>query len=263
MAKPTDQTAPAQTVPALERALSLFELLAEARRGLSLSEISRRLDIPKSSAHLIVTTLERRGYLQRHAQTGHFCFGLKLVSLTRTALASLDLRETARPFLLSLTRQTGLTAHLAVLEESEAVIIDKIEAPGLLKVATWVGRRMDVNCTGVGKALIAYASDEELASLLGGRALPRHNHRTVTSLMKLKQELRLVRRRGYSFDNEEDEVGLRCLGAPILSAGGRAVAALSLAGTTAQIPLHRVSALAEAVKEAAASIAAQLPPRDE
>lgn len=248
-----------QTVPALERALSLFELLAQTRRGLSLSEISRRLGIPKSSAHLIVTTLERRGYLQRNAQTGHFCFGLKLVSLTRTALASLDLREVARPFLLDLSKRTGLTVHLAVLEGSEAVIIDKIEAPGLLKVATWVGRRMDANCTGVGKALIAWLPDEELDALFSGRPLPRHNHRTITSLARLKQDLRLARKRGYSFDNEEDEIGLRCLGAPILSHDNRAIAALSVAGTTAQIPLQSVAALAEAVKDAASNIAARLP----
>jgi DNA-binding IclR family transcriptional regulator len=252
-----------QTVPALERALSLFELLSQARRGLSLSEISRRLGIPKSSAHLIVTTLERRGYLQRNTQTGHFCFGLKLVSLTRTAMASLDLREVARPFLLDLSKRTGLTVHLAVLEGSEAVIIDKIEAPGLLKVATWVGRRMDTNCTGVGKALIAWLPDEELNALFSGCPLPRHNHRTITSLDKLKQELRLARKRGYSVDNEEDEIGLRCLGAPILSHDNRAIAALSVAGTTAQIPLQSVAALAEAVKDTAANITAQLPHQNE
>src|SRR5690242_6660482 len=115
------------SVPSIDRALAVFELLAQSRGGFSVSEISRKLTLPKSSVHLMIGTLERRGYLQRHALSGKYCFGLKLVSLSRTALENLDLREEAKPHLQALMRKTGLTVHMAVLERNEAVIIEKIE----------------------------------------------------------------------------------------------------------------------------------------
>src|SRR5215472_17092606 len=120
----------AYSVPSIERALTVLEFLAQSRRGYSISELSRRLGIPKSSTHLILTTLERRGFLQKNSQTGRYCFGLQLVSLSRSALENLDLREEAKPFLQSLMQETGLTVHLAVLERNEAVIIEKVEGPG-------------------------------------------------------------------------------------------------------------------------------------
>lgn len=246
------------SVPALERALTVLECLAQSRTGFSLSELSRKLGLPKSSVHLLVTTLESRGYLQKNSQTGKYCFGLKLVSLSRTALESLELREEARPFLEALMKKTGLTVHMAVLERNEAVIIEKIEAPGLIKVATWIGRRMDVNCTGAGKALIAFLSDEEFETQIRGRGLAKHNDNTIVSINKLKRELMRIRELGYALDDEEDEIGLRCVGAPIFDSSSRVVAAISVAGTTSQIPIERVEAIAEVLKQTAATISSHL-----
>jgi DNA-binding IclR family transcriptional regulator len=245
-------------VPSIERALTVLEFLAHSRRGFSISEMSRRLGIPKSSTHLILTTLERRGFLQKNTQTGRYCFGLQLVSLSRSALENLDLREEAKPFLQSLMRKTGLTVHLAVLERNEAVIIEKVEAPGLLKLATWIGRRLDVNCTGVGKALIAFLPEDEFDRLIRAKSFARHNDRTIISISAMKRELAGVRQLGYAFDDEEDEVGLRCVGAPIFDANQKTVAAVSVAGTTSQIPVERVSALATTVKQAAEELSARL-----
>lgn len=245
-------------VPSIERALTVLEFLAQSRRGFSISEMSRRLGIPKSSTYLILTTLERRGFLQKNTQTGRYCFGLQLVSLSRSALENLDLREEAKPFLQSLMRKTGLTVHLAVLERNEAVIIEKVEAPGLLKLATWIGRRLDVNCTGVGKALIAFLPEDELDRLSRAKSFARHNDRTIISISAMKRELAGVKQLGYAFDDEEDEVGLRCVGAPIFDTSQKTVAAVSVAGTTSQIPVERVSALAGTVKQAAEEISARL-----
>jgi len=248
----------AYAVPSIERAITVLEFLAQSRRGFSVSEMSRRLGIPKSSTHLILNTLERRGFLQKNTQTGRYCFGLRLVSLSRSALENLDLREEAKPFLQSLMRKTGLTVHLAVLERNEAVIVEKVEAPGLLKLATWIGRRLDVNCTGVGKALIAFLPEDEFEQVIRAKGFPRHNDRTITSTSALKRELAEVRQLGYAFDDEEDEIGLRCVGAPIFDAHQRTVAAVSVAGTTSQIPLELVPALAGTVKQAAEAISERL-----
>ena len=246
------------SVPALERALSVLQCLGDSKRGFSISEIGRRLKIPKSSAHLILTTLGRRGFLQRNTQTGRYHLGLQLVSLSRSALENLDLREEAKPFLRSLMQESGFTVHMAVLERDEAVIIEKVEAPGLVRLASWIGRRLDVNCTGVGKVLLAFLPEDELDHLLRTKEFARHNSRTIISKHALRRELKRVKQLGYALDNEEDEPGVRCIGAPVFDENGKAVAAISVAGTTSQIGIDRVPNLARQVKRAAGSISVRL-----
>jgi DNA-binding IclR family transcriptional regulator len=246
------------SVPAIERALSVLQCLGDSKRGFSISEIGRRLKIPKSSAHLILTTLGRRGFLQRNTQTGRYHLGLQLVSLSRSALENLDLREEAKPFLRSLMQESGFTVHMAVLERDEAVIIEKVEAPGLVRLASWIGRRLDVNCTGVGKVLLAFLPEDELDHLLRTKEFARHNSRTIISKHALRRELKRVKQLGYALDNEEDEPGVRCIGAPVFDENGKAVAAISVAGTTSQIGIDRVPNLARQVKRAAGSISVRL-----
>lgn len=245
-------------VPALERALTVLESLAQSRKGYSASELSRRLNLPKSSVHLILRTLERRGYLQKQAAGGRYRFGMKLVALGRTALDGVELRDEARPALAALVTKTGLTVHMGVLERSEIVIIERVESTSPVRVVSWVGRRMDLNSTAIGKALIAYLPEAEFEVQVRPSHLSRHNERTIGTMTALRRELDRVLQRGYSTCDEEDEVGVRCVGAPILNAGGHSVAAISVAGTTLQIPVERIPELGEQVKAAAAEISARI-----
>lgn len=245
-------------VPAVERAFRIMELVAQSKRGLSLSDISRNLRLPKSSAHLILQSLESLGYLQKDAQKGSYRFGLKLVSLSRTALENLDLREIARPLMQRLARETALTVHLAILERGEAVIIEKVEAPGVLQLATWVGRRLDVNCTGVGKALIAFLPEEEFDKQIRPGTLPRHNEHSIVSVQTLKKRLVEVRKLGYAFEDEEDEIGVRCIGAPVFNSAGRPIAAVSVSGPITRVPLAHVPVLGKKVTRVTSAISANL-----
>jgi DNA-binding IclR family transcriptional regulator len=244
-------------VPSVSRAMKILELLAQSQRGLTLSDISRRLGLPKSSTHVLIKTLELNGYLKNSKLTGRYCFGLRLVSLSNMALENLDLREQARPFLQELMLRTRLNVHLAILEGAEAVIIEKIEAPGMLRLATWVGRRLDANSSAVGKALLAFA-EEECTHRFTLRPLARNNKNTITSPERLARELKKVRQLGYAFEDEEGEIGFRCIGAPVYDAANRAIAAISVAGTTSQIFDDRERELAAMVKLAALQISAHL-----
>src|SRR5262249_11845934 len=141
----------------------------------------------------------------------------------------------AAPHLQDLMRRTQLTVHMAVLTEHEAVLIGKLDPFEGMPKATWIGKRMDVNCTGLGKALIAYLPEPELDRIIRTHGLPRHNENTIHSPKKLKENLARVVRLGYALDDEEDELGLRCIGVPILNASGRAIAAVSVAGTSSEI----------------------------
>ena len=240
------------------RAMKILELLAQSQRGLTLADVSRKLSVPKSSAHVLMRTLEDLGYLKSSGSKGKYSVGLKLVGLSNVALENLDLREQARGFLQDLVVRTKLTAHLAILEGVDAVIIEKFDAPGMLRLATWVGKRLDANSSGVGKALLAFAHEETYDLQLKRKSLARNNRNTIATPEGLRRELNKTRALGYAFEDEEGEIGFRCIGAPLFGAAGDAVAAISIAGTTSQIPNARVASLAATVKETAAQISRHL-----
>jgi DNA-binding IclR family transcriptional regulator len=246
-----------KSVSSLERALLVLESLAASRNGLSLSELSRKLALPRSSTHCLLITLERQGYLLRNEQSGRYLFGMKLFSLANMAMSGLSLRKQASPNLRALMESTGLTVHMAILEQNEAVIVEKIESPYQLRLGTWVGKRMGVHCTAVGKALISHWTEEEIDRLIK-YGLPRYNENTIVSSRKLKNDLSKVRELGYSVDDEEDTIGSRCVGAPIFDHTERVVASISVAGFSNQINSQTFYALADKVKKGAATISQTL-----
>lgn len=253
------------SVPAVERAFDLMELLAHSTNGLSLSQLVESSNLPKSSIHCLLLTLERKGYLHRSAQTGRYMFGTKLFAMANTSLGGLPIREKAAPYLMQLMQQTGLTVHMGVLDRYEAVLVAKYNPPGSAGLATWRGKRMEVHCTGIGKALGAYMTDESLLELYRLRKFPRHNENTISSLRRLKEEFAKIRERAYSIDDEEDEIGWRCLGSPVYDPTGTPVAAVSVAGTIHQIRPDNLPRLAEILKTCTASISyswGYLPPEE-
>jgi len=249
------------TVPALERGLAILELVSKSRNGLTFSQVSSRLDFPKSSIHCLLVTFERLGYLQRLEGSGRYVADLNLLRIASAASYGITLRQKASPVLAQLTQQTGLTAHLAVLENGEALLIAKVEPSATPPVATWIGKRIDYHCTSLGKALIAWLSDQEIARLTKERHMLRHNENTISTLARLKEDLMRIRRLGYSVDNEEEEIGVRCIGAPVLGATGRVEAAVSVSGTIDQILEDDISRVGGLVKAAAFEMSQRLNPQ--
>lgn len=246
------------SVPSLERALNILEVLADSHRGLTLSNLAARTRLPKSSVHSLLLTLERTSYLHRSEVTGRYMFGTKLFSLATKSISRLELKEQALPFLLPLARDSGLTVHLAIPERGTAILIEKIDPPGLIRLATWPGKQMDLHCTGVGKALLAYLPKNEVLDLVRGSGLPQHNSKTISSAKRLGEELAHIRQQGYSYDDEEDELGLRCIGAPVFDRNRVCIAGISIAGTTAQIHPDNLDALARRLRQVADAISFQM-----
>jgi DNA-binding IclR family transcriptional regulator len=240
----------AQRVPAVLRGLQILELLAGDKKRWTTSEVSRKLKIPKSTTSYLLHTLLASGYLVRE-EDGLYRLGMKLLALGGQALRGLELREVALPSLRHLTLDTQTTAHLAVLEGSEAVYIEKVPSPGFIQIDTWVGRRMPLHSTSVGKVLLAFLPSAEGEMLFQSIGLRRFTSRTIVSLPRLKQELQRVRESGVAIDNEENTPGVRCIAAPIFRDDGAVLAALSLTGPSQQVTEERVGRIAEKVKEAA------------
>ncbi|MEX2661670.1 MAG: IclR family transcriptional regulator [Vicinamibacterales bacterium] len=256
-AGPGGSAAATKSVPAVERALLIFQELSKHGAGVTLSELVRRLGLPRSSIHCHLLTLERLGYLHKDEETGRFLFGLQFFSLANRAVAGLGLRRISGPHLYALMRKTGMTVHMGVLDRHEAVLIEAIDSPYSSRIGTWVGRRMPVHCTAIGKALIASWGDEQIERLIG-HGLTRYNDNTIASASSLKAHLARTRELGYSVDDEEEAIGLRCIGVPVRDGRGQIVAAISVAGRTDQIDGERFATLAEEVKAAARVISQQL-----
>jgi DNA-binding IclR family transcriptional regulator len=248
----------ASPATAVERALNILEAAAHRRDGLTNSEISRKLGIPKSSASYILRTLERRGYLRREAETGRYRLGLKILSLGGDVQANLDIADVALPFMRALVERIHMTVHLAVLDQGEAVYIEKVEAPGFFKVNTWVGRRMFLHSTSVGKCLLAWLPKHEVEALVKQQGLKKRTPKTITTMNKLLSDLEKVKLEGYAVDDEENSLGARCLGAPVFDVTGSVVAALGASGTLTQVDEASMPRIAESLKEAARRISRQL-----
>jgi DNA-binding IclR family transcriptional regulator len=206
----------------------------------------------------MLNALEGERCVQKDARSGKYRFGFRLVGLSRAAVENLQIREVARPLLISLMLSTGLPIHLTVLEYGQAIIIEKIEAPGQGLIGTWPGKAMDVNSTAAGKALIAFLSPEELDKQVKTRTFVKHNQKTISTFTQLKEHLAKVRELGYAVDDEEDELGARCVGAPIFDGTGKPVAAISVVGRTNQISRDDLRHLGTVVKRCAATISSHL-----
>ena len=248
----------ASPATAVERALNILEAAAQRRDGLTNSEISRKLGIPKSSASYILRTLERRGYLRRDAESGRYRLGLKILSLGGDAQGNLDIADVSLPFMRALGEKIRMTVHLAVLDQGEAVYVEKVEAPGFFKVNTWVGRRMFLHSTSVGKCLMAWLPKQDVEMIVKQHGLKKRTPKTITSVTKLLAELEHVKQSGYAVDDEENSLGARCLGTPIFDAMGNVIAALGASGTITQVDEASMPRMIEALKETARRITRQL-----
>jgi len=242
-------------VPAIDRAFDLLELLADRCGSLSLSEISRSLHIPKSSAHYLVHTLVTRGYLQQMPNGRNYSSGSRLaVILGNQSLRRYQLRNICAPYLRRLATNFALTAHAAVLDESEGVIIDKEEWSSGRQVSSYLGRHFDLHCTALGKALIVQLSEAEVEGLFQNRGFPRHNSKTIFSLKTLKLELEKVRAKGYAVNDEEHTVGVRAIAAPVPNHLGQVVAAISLHGPIGSIPTSKIASVGNEICSVARDI---------
>jgi IclR family acetate operon transcriptional repressor len=183
---------------------------------------------------------------------------MKVLNLSRAALSGVDMREAALPIMRHLVDRIHITTHLAILDHREAVYVEKVEAPGFIKMNTWIGRRMEVHSTAVGKALLAYLDPKERDSILGHRGLKKLTTHTITNPSRLLQELARVRQLGYAVDDEENSLGARCVGAPIFNAEGRVEAAIASTGTVNDVPRDAVPHVADMVKEAGRRISHQI-----
>ncbi len=245
------------TMNSVQRSFAILEFLNASRRGWNISELSRKLDMPKSSTHVLINVLSGLGYIQQVQLSNRFQLSPKLYGLGRRALHATPLSEIVLPHLHWLVQQTSLTAHAGILEKHHVVFIQKVDGHGMVKFDTYIGKCSPLHCTSLGKALLSWQTPETLESMLSKYAFDRFTRRTIVSLSGFRSELQQVREQGFAVDNEEEELGVRCVASPIV-VDGVAVGAVSVTGTVTQIPPESVAAVGEKLRIAAWHITAQL-----
>jgi IclR family acetate operon transcriptional repressor len=210
----------------------------------------------KSTAHRYLTTLEELGVVERDDRD---CFrlGLRLIELAATFLSGQDLQNVSEPFLLQLAAQTQETVHLAVPFADEVVYIAKIDSPHAIRMASHIGARVPLYCTSLGKAILACCTPDRVEEIIG-RGLPARTPRTVTSPETLRAELERVRAQGFAVDDQENEMGVRCIGAPIFDTTTRVIGAISVSGPASRISLERSLELGPLVRDAASGVSRRM-----
>ena len=240
------------------RALDLLLLLVDrGQHGLTPRELSERLGAPRTSVADLLKVLERRGFVAPTADGHAWRLDFRVAQLGNAYLHEFSVREIGRTAMRELSRRTGLTTQMAVLDHSDIVYIERQDASRRRSephVATDIGSRLPAHCTSLGKAMLAFVPDDELERLYGSAQLAARTRNTLTTLARLRSDLAQVRRRGFAVDLEETTEGIVCIGSPILGADGRPEAAISLAGLRAGLSPAEIESLGRTVARAAGQV---------
>lgn len=239
------------------KVLRILEALDASPTGLQLREIAKQTSVNKSTAYRFVAHLQSAGYLLRD-DAGAYVVGPKLARLGAGIAYHATLRKISRPVAVALSNATKETVNLAVLDGHEVLYLDVIESSHSFRMASQPGMHRAVNCTALGKALLAFLPAEHRDEILPMLTFERATPRTITSLARLKKELIHVVQQGYAMDDQETDLGARCVAAPILDERGSVAAAISVSGPITRISRDRIRAYALATKKAARAISSQL-----
>jgi len=246
------------TVDAAAKALELLSVFSFREPRLSLAELATRTGIPRATAFRLLSTLEQSGFLQK--VHGAYQLGIKCFVLGNIVAGGLDLRETAHPHLVALRDATRETTQIAILDHWQVVYLERMLSPlpvGFMR--SRAGAILPAYCTGLGKALLAFAPEHEVEAWAAKQKFTPITPRTITTAKRFLKDLRLVRERGYALDEEEREKGVCCIAAPVRNHTGDVVAAISVAGPTQRMPKTLVdSDVASAVVAAANAISIDL-----
>ena len=255
---PSKPGAPAGQVQSLTRGFSILEALAKSGGGLTLTELAQRVQLPPSTTHRLLSTLEKMGYVYQAGDLGLWYIGLQAFTVGTTFLANRDFVAQSHASMHRLMEQAGETANLAILDGTEAVFIAQVQCHEMMRTLVKLGSRVPLHASGVGKALFAALPDEQIDAILKVRGLPRITENTIVVPETMWAALRVIRQRGYSFDDEEHARSTRCVGAAIYDEHAEPLGAISIAGPSARLADERIRQLGPIVAHIAEELTRHL-----
>ena len=247
-----------RVIASVQRAIDILNLFDSHHAELGNAEIARAMGLPKSTVAGLVQTLEANDLLEQNPANRKYRLGFKLVEYGSILLNQIDLRQEARPFLKSLLDWCNESVNLAVLDGDSVVYVERMFGTNLLGIRSELGKREPVHSTALGKAMLSCLSESEQRAFLSNIKLFARTPRTVTNLEDLLEDLRLARERGFALDDEENEVGGRCVAAAIQGNLGRPLGAISISVPVQRMPLEKLPIFGAEVREVAGAISHRL-----
>ncbi|TAG05514.1 MAG: winged helix-turn-helix transcriptional regulator [Betaproteobacteria bacterium] len=245
-------------VQSLTRGLSLLEQLAESEGGISLTEISNRVGLAPSTAHRLLNTLADMGFVVQANDSGLWYIGLKTYRVGCAFVSNRDFVGESHAHLRKLMEASGETANLSILDGTHVCFIAQVQCHEVMRMLVRLGSRLPAHASGSGKAILSALPEDELVSLLRELKPQKMTPKTIIDTDQLRLQLATIRARGYSYDDEENAMGLRCVAAPIYDEFAEPLGAISLAGPIARLTDERILKLGPLVAHTARDITEKL-----
>jgi len=241
-------------VQSVDRALQIIETLAGDDDGYRLSDLAVRTGLSTSTAHRLLTTLEKRRFVQFDRTCSKWHVGAKSFAVGATFTRRHNSVAQAIPYLRKLRDLTRETANLAVVDDESIIVLTRVESREIMRSLTKVGGRVAMVASGVGKAVLATYANEDVRAIIHRHGMPRLTEKSIVRAGDLFKELESVRRQGFAVDDEEACMGLRCVAAVVFNDCGEAQAAISVSGLTSRMTAERLPAIGAIVREVAAEL---------
>ncbi len=250
-----------RTMKSIRKAIKILEILSQNEEGVRVTQLSRSMNLPKSSIHQILSTLKEARFVEQDSESKRYRLGLRIFELGNIFQSQLEIRKIAHPYLYNLSKKINETAYLVLLEDDTIVYVDCVESTARLRAHPIFGIKVPLHCTSLGKAIMAFLPEEKIDEIIS-KGLERFTKNTITDPGKLKEELKKIKNKGYAIDNMEHEEGIKCVGAPIRNHRGEVFAAISLSGPSQRFTPERIREMAPLVMQAANEISFKLGYRD-
>ncbi|MEK3937134.1 IclR family transcriptional regulator [Sporosarcina sp. FSL W7-1349] len=239
-----------QRSSSIENSMRILKAFSMDQPELRVVDVAEQLDIAKSTAHRLLSTLASEGFVYKDPQSNHYSLGVSVLALTNIVNSQLPIVEEATPILNALTEKTGESSHMAIREGQEVIYLQKIDNEYSVHVTTHIGRRNPVHCTSTGQAILAFESDEVVDEILS-RPLPKFTEHTITDPQQLRDRLREIKRLGYVIDIQGFEKKVISIGAPIFNSKDEVMASVNITGPV--IRLKEKEAQRKCVEEVVAA----------
>src|SRR6267378_3820702 len=245
-------------VQSVDRALSIIETLAEDDEGYRLCDLAIRTGLSTSTVHRLLATLEKRRFVQFDRYELKWHIGAQSFAVGATFARRRNFVAQAMPYLRKLRDQTRETANLAAVDDGSIIVLTRMESREIMRSLTKVGGRVAMVASGVGKAVLATYSDEDVNAIIRRQGMPRLTEKSIVRPGELFKELQIIRRQGYAVDDEEARIGLRCIAAVVYNDCSEPLAAISVSGMTSRLTDDRLPVLGRIVHEVAGELTVAL-----
>jgi IclR family acetate operon transcriptional repressor len=238
--------------------LTILERLSELEGGATLTDVAQRVGLAASTTHRLLNTLEKMGYVHQSGELGLWTIGITAFTVGSAFISNRDFAIQSHGYLRRLMEQSGETANLSILDGFDVVFIGQVQCREIMRMIVKLGSRHPIHASGSGKAILAALPDDTIQDLLAKHGLPRHTEHTIVTPDGLWNAIKLIRKHGYAYDDEEHALGLRCVAAAVYDEYAEPLGAISLAGPLSRLTDERIRALGPLVARTAAEITARM-----